>query len=190
MFHIHPVPDKVMTLVIQHMYGALSSSAIAAPSLTGRTDETCSIARLLFVLGQTCLSSLVYTEAIAATAKKYPSTSCSSNKEDPTGGGRESKTRGAAKTSSPSSSSSSSGEGTGFTENVEAVDAMEEEMGAAAADDADREKVLPTLSYYILSITHALTSPTLDDERLSVSACIIDAERYHRAATGGEEPPR
>jgi len=150
-FHIHPVPDKVMALVIQHMYGALSSSAIAAPSLTGRTDydETCSnicsIARLLFVLGQTCLSSLVYTETIAATAKKYPSTSCSSSKGDPTGGGRESKTRGAAK----ASSSSSSGEGTGFTENVEAVDAMEEEMGAAAADDADREKVLPTLSYPI-----------------------------------------
>ena len=174
MFHIHPVPDKVMALVIQHMYGALSSSAIAAPSLTGRTDydETCSnicsIARLLFVLGQTCLSSLVYTETIAATAKKYPSTSCSSSKGDPTGGGRESKTRGAAKTSS--SSSSSSGEGTGFTENVEAVDAMEEEMGAAAADDADREKVLPILSY----LSHRLSHD--DDECLTVSACIIDAE--------------
>lgn len=175
-----------MTLVIQHMYGALSSSAIAAPSLTGRTDydETCSnicsIARLLFVLGQTCLSSLVYTEAIAATAKKYPSTSCSSSKGNPTGGDRESKTRGAAK----ASSSSSSGEGTGFTENVEAVDAMEEEMGAAAADDADREKVLTILSY----LSHRLSLH--DDECLTVSACIIDAERYHRAATGGEESPR
>lgn len=151
MFHIHPVPDKVMTLVIQHMYAALSSSSssaattatAAAASLTSRDQShVCSIARLLFVLGQTCLSSLVYTEAIAATAKKYPRpSSC----KDSLGGGRESNTRGAAKTSpSPSlssSSSSSSGEGVGFTENVEAVDAMEEEMGAAAADDADQEKV-------------------------------------------------
>lgn len=181
MFHIHPVPDKVMTLVIQHMYGALSSSAIAAPSLTGRTDydetkqcsNVCSIARLLFVLGQTCLSSLVYTEAIAATAKKYPSsTSCSSSKENPTGGGRESKNRGAAKASSSSSSSSSSpsssGKGTtGFTENVEAVDAMEEEMGAAAADDADREKVLPRATYmpYLILIYRT-------DSHLMMSICL------------------
>jgi len=100
------------------MYAALS----AATDRDG--SHVCSIARLLFVLGQTCLSSLVYTEAIAATAKKYPT-----DKD-------QRRTRGGvAKTALTSE------DGVGFMENVEAVDAMEEEMGAAAADDADQEKV-------------------------------------------------
>lgn len=70
LFHLHPCPDRVVTLVLQQMYAGLYN-AVDAVENSGRSG-VCGVSRLLFVLGQTSLCSLVYTEFIAATAKKYP----------------------------------------------------------------------------------------------------------------------
>ena len=80
LFHIHPAPDRVVSLVLQHMYahlGTANSSTLstsAEDNCSARSNErsVCGIARLLFVLGQTSLCSLVYTELVASVAKKYP----------------------------------------------------------------------------------------------------------------------
>lgn len=69
LFHLHPCPDQVVTLVVQHMYAGLSASAASAQA---GQSSVCATARLLFTLGQVSLSSLVYTEFLAATAKKHP----------------------------------------------------------------------------------------------------------------------
>ena len=70
LFHLHPCPDRVVSLVLQQMYSGLSNSADAIEN-SGKSG-VCGVSRLLFVLGQTSLCSLVYTEFVAATAKKYP----------------------------------------------------------------------------------------------------------------------
>jgi hypothetical protein len=67
--HLHPCPDQVVTLVLQQMYASLSA---ATASAQGGQSSVCATARLLFALGQTSLCSLVYTEFVAAVAKKHP----------------------------------------------------------------------------------------------------------------------
>jgi hypothetical protein len=74
------------------------------------------LSRLLFVLGQGALCSLVYTERLAGMAKK------ANDKK--------------AKEASASAAASAQESG-GDKE----VDAMEEEMGMAAAADADHDRV-------------------------------------------------
>jgi hypothetical protein len=69
LFHLHPCPDQVVTLVLQQMYASLSA---ASASAQGGQSSVCATARLLFALGQTSLCSLVYTEFVAAVAKKHP----------------------------------------------------------------------------------------------------------------------
>ena len=130
LFHIHPSPDKVTALVIQHLYAHLGSTTTNTTTSQSTTQQrsVCGIARLLFVLGQTSLCSLVFTEFIAATAKKYPV--------------KDSSTKDVTLPSKESAKDANKGERTGtFKENEVAVDAMEEEMGAAAAADADHERV-------------------------------------------------
>jgi len=80
LFHIHPAPDRVVSLVLQHMYAHLDTPTPSTPTDSAEVStganhserSVCGIARLLFVLGQTSLCSLVYTELIASVAKKYP----------------------------------------------------------------------------------------------------------------------
>ena len=80
LFHIHPAPDRVVSLVLQHMYAHLDTSNSSTPTASAEDNSgansnersVCGIARLLFVLGQTSLCSLVYTELVASVAKKYP----------------------------------------------------------------------------------------------------------------------
>jgi hypothetical protein len=68
LFHLHPCPDAVVSQVVQQMFASLS----AASTVEGGQGSVCGMARLLFVLGQTSLCTLVYTEFVAATAKKHP----------------------------------------------------------------------------------------------------------------------
>ena len=100
LFHIHPTPDRVSALVLQHMYAHLDASTSDGE---GSNRSVCGIARLLFVLGQTSLCSLVYTEFVAAVAKKYPVKDSSSG-ASPTGaksskkGGKDTQADGKAST--------------------------------------------------------------------------------------------
>lgn len=146
LFHIHPTPDKVAALVLQHMYANLSVASSGSGNSSSAEEEgdgstqlqqqqqqqsVCALARLLFVLGQTSLCSLVYTEFLAACAKKYPVKDADTGK----------------KTAADASKAGGNKKGDGtretgaFKEDSGAVDAMEEEMGAAAAADADHERV-------------------------------------------------
>ena len=136
LFHLHPYPDQVASLVLQQMYEGLSATAAAGDGQAG----VCGIARLMFVLGQTSLCTLVYTEFVAATAKKHPVKDTTTE---------EGTTKSVPKATKKASAGANSGR---FQENEGAVDAMEEEMGAAAAADADHERVRTCCFYcYFLS---------------------------------------
>lgn len=118
LFHTHPSPDKVLASIVGPLFASLSGSLSPDPThQNGGTNSNqkvfCSAARLsrlLFVLGQGALCTLVYTEKIADLAKKA-----------------------ADKKPTAVVSEGINGEG------QEDADAMEEEMGMVAALDADHE---------------------------------------------------
>ena len=114
LYHIHFGADKVMAATLHRMYYNLSKRAAATGSKVA-SGNVYELSRFLFVLGQTAISTLVFTEALAAKAKKYAPAAAS--KKD------------AAASAAPEAE-------------VTAVDAMEEEMGCAAAADADHDKLL------------------------------------------------
>lgn len=128
LFHTHPTPDRVTALVLQNMYANLSNTTTTSE---GDEQSVCALARLLFVLGQTSLCSLVYTEFLASCAKKYPV-------KDTVGAAEAAKKADAKAKKGDSGGARETG---AFKEDAGAVDAMEEEMGAAAAADADHERV-------------------------------------------------
>lgn len=138
LFHIHPSPDKVVGSIIAPLYQALS------------INIHCSAARLsrvLFILGQAALCSLVYTERMASEAKKA--------------------TDKAAK-NAPTKDSEQKGE----------ADAMEEEMGMAAAADADHERIFLGLTERLvfdnlLGKFHPLISFVVANEKGTFSAPIV-----------------
>jgi hypothetical protein len=143
LFHLHPSPDRVVGLVLQHMYAGLGDASrlamgagAAANGAGPGAGSVFPIVRLQFVLGQTALCSVVFTEFVAATAKKYPVKSEESAATATTAtAAAGSKTKGGG-------GAAKKKEVTGtFQENEGAVDAMEEEMGAAAAADADHDRV-------------------------------------------------
>eukprot|EP01038_Epipyxis_sp_PR26KG_P008509 gene8509-11503_t len=117
LFHIHPNPDKIICHIIYQLYSNLSS-ATEANTINGKViSSTSKLAQLLFILGQTAVCTVVYTEAIAVLSKKYtPKTILENNVSDENIMDNE-------------------------ADNNE-VDAMEEEMGMAAAADADHERIL------------------------------------------------
>ena len=129
LFHYHPAPDRVVSLVLQHMYAHLNtpSSTSSGDSSASGDRSVCGIARLLFLLGQTSLCSLVYTEFLASVAKKYPL--------------KDSAAKTDAKSNKKAASGANKASASTFKEDEVEVDAMEEEMGAAAAADADHERV-------------------------------------------------
>jgi condensin complex subunit 1 len=106
LFHVHPSPDNVMCSVVSAMYSTLSNT-------NGYQCSASRLSRFLFVLGQTSLSSLVYTEHIANHAKKFPVKGAESEASD-----------------------------SDMEEDPSSADAMEQEMGNAAAADADHERLL------------------------------------------------
>ena len=115
LFHSHPCPDKVAASLIAPLYESLSSTN----NQEGEAQLLCSAARLsrlLFVLGQTALSALIFAEEIASLAKKAEGKRAPAAVEVP-----------AAKAKKESKES--------------AADSMEEEMGMAAAADAESERL-------------------------------------------------
>ena len=116
LFHIHPSPDMLLTSVVAPLFGSLqgSLSPVDESSSSGSGKIMCSAARLsrlLFVLGQGALCSLIYTERLADLAKKASDSKLLAAKNDKS------------------------------DLEKEAADAMEDEMGNAAAADADHERI-------------------------------------------------
>ena len=112
LFHTHPSPDKVLSSILVPLYADLASTL---SSSDGRaTASSAKLARVLFVLGQGAITSLVFTEKIAGFAKKrneeIQRTECRDNE-------KKNKTH----------------------QNVS--DAMEEEMGLVAAADAEHDRI-------------------------------------------------
>lgn len=95
-----------MSGVLHRMYYNMTKKSVTGSKATSNVFE---LSRFLFVLGQTALNTLVFTEALAALAKKV----------------------------APKNVVEPSNKNSAAT----AVDAMEEEMGCAAAADADHDKV-------------------------------------------------
>lgn len=120
LYHIHSGADKVMGATLHRMYFNLSKRA-ASTGVKANSGNVYELSRFLFVLGQTAISTLVFTEALAAKAKKCAPA--------------------AAEKKGSSASAAPAVE-------VTAVDAMEEEMGCAAAADADHDKVCSSKTYF------------------------------------------
>ena len=111
LFHTHPSPDKVLSSIFVPLYADLASTL---SNVDGRATTTSSkLARVLFVLGQGAICSLVFTEKIASVAKKAG----------------EEQQKAECRVS----------EQTKAHHNVS--DAMEEEMGLVAAADAEHERL-------------------------------------------------
>jgi hypothetical protein len=112
LFYIHPYPDKMVQSVILSLYQELSII-----SNTDGQKNNSKFARLIFLLGQTALNTLVYTEKLASLSKKAKDFIKTEKKE-----------------STQSSVTSLNGK-------EDEVDAMETEMGLAVSADADHEMV-------------------------------------------------
>lgn len=110
MYHVHPSPDYLMENIILPMYLAMQSTTNVCSSLM--------LSRFLFILGQTASCTLIYAEKLASIAKK--SGLSTSNAKDI----KNTTEKGSKKTSDAPN----------------AEDAMEEEMGLAAALDADFDR--------------------------------------------------
>ena len=112
LFHTHPSPDKVLSSILVPLYADLASTL---SSTDGRaTVSSAKLARMLFVLGQGAITSLVFTEKIAGFSKKR-------NEEIQRNECRENEKKNKTH------------------QNVS--DAMEEEMGMVAAADAEHDRI-------------------------------------------------
>ena len=118
-FHIHPCPDEFLAKLISSVYSSWRACCVEGIESKDTSEVAmCRLARLLFIVGQGALCVLLYTEKLAGVSKKAV----------------EAKERGSmAKGEGPEQKSGS------YEDNAE-VDAMEEEMGMAAAADAEHEK--------------------------------------------------
>jgi len=143
LFHIHPSPDRVLASVIVPMYASLAtpppSDDASGAAGSAVVCSAARLSRLLFVLGQAALNSLVYAERLSVLSKKAiaaaaaagvvvaaPVANVAEAEDAPTTkkGGKGKK---AAAAAAPP-----------VTEKDEA--ALEDEMGMAAAADADAER--------------------------------------------------
>ena len=113
LFHTHPSPDKVISSILVPMYATLASSL---NNVGGNVVTSSSkLAKLLFVLGQAAICSLVYTEKIANLAKKSNEAKQKAEVKEP--------------------------ENAKNKKHQNVSDAMEEEMGLVAAADAEHERI-------------------------------------------------
>ena len=147
LYHTNPCPDRIAGTVISHLYTCFST-----PTADTAAPEHTKLSRLLFLLGQSALCTLAYTERVAALSKKVTDSGPRSNATDltttsTTKGGNTTATKGKGKQGKGSKTQShqavdvseqeqgsSSGDG-------DDADLMEEEMGLAASADADHEMV-------------------------------------------------
>jgi hypothetical protein len=74
LYHIHPSPDIILSSIIPPLFGSITGNNNNKYNHTGSTGKVyCSpakLSRLLFILGQCALCSVVYVEKLADVAKK------------------------------------------------------------------------------------------------------------------------
>ena len=104
LFHVLPAPDVVLPTLVEPLHARVMEAKQGCPPLY--------LAKLLFLLGQACVCTLVFTERIATVAKRSGGTVAAKGDGDGDGG-----------------------------EAKEGADAMEEEMGMVAAADAEHERI-------------------------------------------------
>lgn len=120
LFHVHPCPDEFLSRLISSTYSSWRSSCAEGVESSKVSEVAmCRLSRLLFIVGQGALCSLIYTEKIASISKKAME----------------------AKERQVKIKEKVPGADEGAYEDNKEVDAMEEEMGMAAAADAEHERV-------------------------------------------------
>jgi condensin complex subunit 1 len=125
-FHVHPAPDTLLSSLIPVMFDRIYCTE-------NKSQFACSparLSRLLFILGQGAICSLVYAEKAASAAKKERERRAALDAD--------------AKRyndSDKTASSSDAQEGEGGN----GADSMEAEMGMAAAVDAEHEQIFTRL---------------------------------------------
>lgn len=176
LFHIHACPDQVLASVITPMYAAL-----ATPPETTATQVQCSAARLsrlVFLLGQTALSSLVYSERLSLLAKKAAAAAAAiatttaviasapaASKAKPSKGKKTKSAEPEPEAETPS--------------NERSEDALEDEMGMAAAADADSERLFVLLTERglvmdnLLGKFHPIVAFIVANQKLSFSSPLL-----------------
>lgn len=125
LYRLHPYPEEIISRLILNLFVSWKNSSISNSS----TVTTCRLARFLFLLGQSLLGLLLYTEKMATFSKSMK------DKHAKSAQSQDKKTK-----SSKSKKKSEEEDSKAYQENDD-VDAMEEEMGMVAAVDADHEKV-------------------------------------------------
>jgi hypothetical protein len=162
LFRLHPYPEELLCRLVLSLFLSWKNSTKYCSS----TVTTCRLSRFLFLLGQGLLGLLLYTERMATLSKtnkeKEKSLRLTSGKDK-----EKEISRSGVKSSKKKSSKAEEEHGGNGYEEDEGVDAMEEEMGMAAAVDADDEKVtllLLSLSFCLsvslsLTLSNSLTIP-------------------------------
>ena len=161
LFHVHPCPDKVIASVIVPMFAALFPAAPAAGAEAAGAGERVGVSaarlsRLLFVLGQASLSGLVYAERLAHLAKQASSSSSAAASAAAAAAATvvaaEAEAAAAAPTTkakgkkSKKDASSAAGEAAAPAANTATDTNLEDEMGMAAAADAESDRVFTLLT--------------------------------------------
>lgn len=151
LFRLHPSPEEILTRLILNLFLSWKQSSEDL-SLSTATPTICRLSRFLFLLGQGLLGVLLHTEQMAALAKsmKEKEKQLQVSKGDKENG-KESKLakkkpKGKGKKLDEEiEEEETHGESKGSYQENNEIDAMEEEMGLAAAVDADDEKVTPLI---------------------------------------------
>ena len=148
LYHITACPDKIVGLLLIRLHADLAV----------QSHTTASLSRLIFLLGQTALNTLVYTEKIANITKKLLECNKSSKRKSV------SKKAVVATAASPAPvlmtpavgkkarSSSVGGRRSSVGGGLEEAEEMEMEMGLAASADADHEMVCLFLYIFVFII--------------------------------------
>lgn len=122
-FHTHPSPDLVLARLVAVLYDRVFTAGAAPAGEGGGAAFQCSsgrLSRLLFALGQGAICSLVYAERVAGLAKRARERKTLAEKE---------------------AAYSLAQRGGAPEPEREEADSMEQEMGMAAATDAEHEQV-------------------------------------------------
>ena len=121
MYAVHPAPEKIIERIIARQYSSLGPASAARPDCDRLLAPVTLLARLLFLVGQAAVCTLVLLEKLAKEAKKANE-----------------KNRSVPHTVSDPLEGRLQGEG---SQPVDDAGTMEEEMGLAAAADAEHDKV-------------------------------------------------
>ena len=124
LFHIHQSPDSLLSAIVAILYDGIYPASAESNTGTIKSSES-KLCKLLFVLGQGAICSLVYIEKLASVFKKEKDRRAVIDKD--------------AMSSGDTTTQSKVG---GNAEEHASADSMEAEMGMAAAADAEHEQVV------------------------------------------------